>query len=400
MTARATASHPRRPETLWRWISVRIMSLAVIALALVGGGMWYRFAAWNASLREAIPEPIRQELQALEAAPEENQARLRQIYGEYLYGDYFAPAVIREDMLFFAGLVLVALPLIVAGGVWVSLRLSRQLSAVALSAGEIAQGDFASRAVLLTRTPPALQNLTADFNRMAARLQRYDPELQESSAAIAHELRSPLNAAIGRLQGLIDGVFQVEPAQLRTVMRQLHQLTRLTDDLHLLSMAHIGKLDLHLSTFSLRELCEDRIGWAAPALSVADIRPQVGIPETLMLVADRDRIGQLLSALIDNALRYAAAGQELALRADSMQGEVVLLAEDRGPGFTEEHLDRACERFWRADSSRSRHAGGSGLGLSIASAICAAHGGDLTALNRQDGGACIRIRLPIRLSTT
>lgn len=388
----------RRPDTLWGWISVRILSLAFIALTLVGGGMWYRFELWNANLREAIPEPVREELRVLEAAPGENQARLRQIYGEYLYGDYFAPDVIREDMLFFAALVMLTLPMIAAGGVWVSLRLSRQLSAVAVSAGEISQGDFTSRASLVAHTPPALQNLTTDFNTMATRLQRYDRELQESSAAIAHEFRTPLTAAIGRLQGILDGVFQAEPGQLETVMRQLRHLSRLTDDLHLLSMAHIGKLELHLSEFPLKVLCEERIAWASPPLVAAGLKILIAIPEELTLEADRDRIGQLLSVVIDNALRYAAMGSELVLRAKSCDDEVTLFAEDRGPGFAEENLDRVCERFWRADSSRSRPAGGSGLGLSIASAICVAHGGELTARNRPEGGAQIRMRIRKRAS--
>ncbi|EME5358238.1 TPA: HAMP domain-containing protein [Pseudomonas aeruginosa] len=387
-------------ETLWRWISLRMISLAFIALALVGGGMWYRFALWNANLREAIPEPVRQELQILEAAPEKNQIRLRQIYGEHLYGDYFAPNVIREDMLFFVGLVLLALPLIVAGGVWVSFRLSRQLSAVALSAGEIAQGNFASRASLVAHTPPALQNLTTNFNHMAARLQCYDRELQESSAAIAHELRTPLTAAVGRLQGIMDGIFQADCKQLETIMRQLHQLSRLTDDLHLLSMAHIGKLELSQDEIAMKELCEERVAWAILPQNADHFRIHLSVSEHLKIWADRDRIGQLLSVLIDNALRYAAPGNELVLRADSADGIMTLLAEDRGPGFAREHLDRVCERFWRAETSRSRHAGGSGLGLSIASAICAAHGGDLTAINRRDGGAQIRIRIPLNIPST
>lgn len=386
----------RRTGALWLWISVRMIALAFLALALVGGGMWYRYAMWDKHLHEAMPESVRQELQRLEAWPDENQARLRQIYGEYLYGDYFSPTVIQEDMLFFVALVALALPLIVTGGVWVSLRLSRQLSAVALSAGAIARGDFSSRVSLMPHTPSGLQTLTADFNDMAERLQRYDRELQESGAAIAHELRTPLTAAIGRLQGMLDGVFQADHRQLKTVMRQLHHLSRLTDDMNLLSMAQAGKLVLHRGEFSIKKLCEERVSWASPSLDAAGIQVVIRIPEYITLLADRDRIGQLLSVLIDNALRYAASGKKLVFRAHVSQEQMILLVKDRGPGFTAGHLDRACERFWRAESSRSQHAGGSGLGLSIARAICVAHGGTLTVHNLNEGGACICARLPLR----
>lgn len=395
MSARSPLPGKHRTGALWCWISMRMIALAFIALALVGGGMWYRYAMWNTHLRETIPEPVRQELQLLEAAPDENQTRLRQIYGEYLYGDYFTPAVIQQDMLFFAALVALALPLVVAGGVWVSFRLSRPLSAVALSAGEIAQGDFSSRVPLTPHAPPGLQTLTTDFNDMAERIQRYDRELQESSAIIAHELRTPLTAAIGRLQGILDGVFQADSGQLKTIMRQLHHLSRLTDDLHLLSMAHAGRLELHLSEFPVKSLCEERVSWAAPSLEAADMQVSLQIPEHMTLLADRDRIGQLLSILIDNALRYAAIGKKLVLRVYVVQEALILLAKDRGPGFTARHLERVCERFWRAESSRSQHAGGSGLGLSVARAICIAHSGSLTVYNLNEGGACICVRLPL-----
>lgn len=384
-------------DTLWRWISVRMIGLAIVALLLVGGGMWLRFIWWDAQLRDALPEAVRQELEALEAMPGEHRERLRQIYGEYLYGDYFAPEVVRADLLFFTGLVVIALPLVVLGGLWVSQRLSRQLGAVAVSANEIAQGDFGSRATIILHTPPALHQLTADFNHMAERLERYDRELQESSAAIAHELRTPLTAAIGRLQGIIDGVFPAEPGQHRIIMRQLAQLNRLLDDLYLLSMASAGRLELFPSEFILRTLCEERLNWAAPALQEQEMQVSLDVPCDLAMQADRDRIGQLLSILIDNALRYAAAGKHLALTARQQAGQVVLHVEDDGPGFRPEHIERACERFWRAEHSRSRHAGGSGLGLSIAAAICAAHGGRLSVRNRREQGASLCVRLPLPL---
>lgn len=210
---------------------------------------------------------------------------------------------------------------------------------------------------------------------MAERLQRYDRELQESSAAIVHELRTPLTAAIGRLQGILDGVFPGSPAQLMVLMRQLRQLSRLTDDLHLLSLANAGQLHLRLGEFTLANLCEERLAWVSHHIEDLAMRVDLSIADHIVLLADRDRIGQLLSIVIDNALRYASAGQEMTLRADETQEELLLFVEDRGPGFPEEYLDRVCERFWRAESSRSRHIGGSGLGLSIAAAICTAHRG-------------------------
>ncbi|QPF73198.1 two-component sensor histidine kinase [Roseateles sp. DAIF2] len=393
-TATAGGSRRHAAVKLWRWISLRMISLALAALLLVSGGMWYRHAWWDAKLRAAIPEPVRLELQALEEDPGSNRQRLRQIYGEYLYGEYFSKEVIRADLLFFAGLILVALPMIIAGGLWVSLRLSRQLGVVAEAAGEIARGRFSSRAQLVPNIPSALQHLTLDFNRMAAQLERYERELQESSAVIAHELRTPLTAAKGRLQGLIDGVFGCDAGNLALIMRQLDQLNHLVDDVYLLSMAGAGQLALKPSRFPLRLLLEERIAWVLPALREHGMEISLQLDGALRISADRDRLGQVISILIDNAMRYASTGGSLVLRAWLQEDDLVLVADDRGPGFAPEHLDRVSDRFWRAEHSRSRHAGGAGLGLAIAAAICTTHGGQLSAHNRSEGGARLRICLP------
>ncbi|MGE8099061.1 sensor histidine kinase [Pseudomonas fluorescens] len=379
---------------LWYWISLRMTGLALAAILVVGAGMWLRFFSWETKLRNALPEAVRQELKVLEVDHAANAVRLREIYGQYLYGDYFTPEVLRADLLWFSGLALIALPLIIGGGIWVSLRLSRQLSAVAISAMHIAGGDFRSRAGSVRDAPAALYSLMADFNHMAERLERQERELQASSAAIAHELRTPLTAAKGRLQGLIDGVFEASPQQLAMIMRQLDQLNRLIDDLYLLSLATADQLQLTPSSFALKPLMEERVAWAAPRLQQQPVNIVLDCPDGLMLIADRDRLGQVLSILLDNALCYAASGGYLALRASKWQDRLLLDVEDAGPGFAPEHIERSCDRFWRAEHSRSRHAGGSGLGLSVAVAICQAHGGKLSVHNRAEGGGRIHIELP------
>ncbi|MEC5318371.1 ATP-binding protein [Brenneria populi subsp. brevivirga] len=381
-------------EPLWRWISLRMIALALAAILAIGGGMWLRFCWWEAQMRAALPEPVRQELQRLEAQPAEHRQRLLQIYGEYMYGEYFTNEAVREDMLFFGVFVLLSIPPIVIGGVWVSLHLSRQLGAVASSADRIAQGDFTARAALVPRAPAALRSLTDDFNRMAERLERHERELRASSAAAAHELRTPLTAAKGRLQGLMDGVFAPTPQNFQLIMRQLDQLNRLIDDLYLLSLASARQLTLSPCEFALRPLLEERIAWAAPRLQALQMRADLDAAEDLYLRADRHRLGQTISILLDNAIRYAASGGWIALSARRQEEGVRIEVEDGGPGFAPEHLDRVCDRFWRAESSRSRHAGGSGLGLAVAAAICQAHAGRISVHNRDGGGARIVIYLP------
>ena len=301
--------------SLWRWISIRMIGLALLVILIIGVGMWYRFQFWESSHRRTLPLDVQAELQALEARrasdPDADLPRLKQIYGEYLYGEYFAPRVVREDFVVIFSLILISLPLVVVGGVWVSLRMSRQLGAVAVAAERIAEGAFDARAGISADAPQALRSLALDFNRMAERLERYDQELMISSAAIAHELRTPLNAAKGRLKALLDGVFEPSPDNLQIIMRQLDQINRLTDDLYLLSLASAGELRLFASEFPLRVLVEDRCAWALDRFEAHAMRLEIDVPAELCVHADRDRLGQVLSILIDNAIQYGSAGKWL-----------------------------------------------------------------------------------------
>lgn len=230
---------------------------------------------------------------------------------------------------------------------------------------------------------------------MTTRLERYERDVRESSAVIAHELRTPLNAAMGRVQGMLDEVFPSDAAQLGMVKRQLDQLRKLVDDLHLLSMARAGRLVLERSDFPLAALVSERLAWFQPQLDDACVCTHVSIADGFRIHADRDRLGQVLNILIDNLLRYAAGGGELSIMARQVEERVVIEIGDRGPGIEAQHLDSVFDRFWRAERSRARYSGGSGLGLSIARAICQAHGGAITASNRTQGGTLIRSEFPL-----
>lgn len=200
---------------------------------------------------------------------------------------------------------------------------------------------------------------------------------------------------MGRVQGMLDEVFPSDATQLGMVKRQLDQLRKLVDDLHLLSMARAGRLVLECSEFSLAALVAERLAWFQPQLDEAGVRTQVSITDGVRLQADRDRLGQVLNILLDNLVRYAAGGGQLNITARRLHGLVVIEVGDRGPGIEAQHLYSVFDRFWRAERSRARYSGGSGLGLSIARAICQAHGGAITASNLAEGGTLIRAQFPV-----
>jgi len=229
---------------------------------------------------------------------------------------------------------------------------------------------------------------------MTGQLERYDRELRASHVAMAHELRSPLTAAIGRLQGMIDGVFKPEPEQLNMVMKQLQHLNRLTDELHLLSLADAGQLSLSKSAIDLTELLQERAIWLKPQTELTGMKIDITTLRPCPYVGDPFRLAQVFTILMENALRYAAEGKRLTIEVRTLLGGQEIVFHDFGPGVPEEFLSDMFERFTRADSSRARHSGGSGLGLSIARAICVAHGGTLRATLPENGGLKLTICLP------
>ncbi|AZE99565.1 Two-component system sensor histidine kinase [Pseudomonas orientalis] len=384
-------------KPLWRWIGMRMSLLAIGAVVMISVCMWINITLSDWDFVQHLPPGPREELLQLRADPGLNEARLRQLIAQYYPLDYFQPAIANRDWLVLVGLVLAAIPIIIVCGLWFSRPLSSQFSAVAQGARRVAGGDFLTRLPVHRNAPDELQRLVSDFNSMGTQLERYERDVRESSAVIAHELRTPLNAAMGRVQGMLDEVFPSDAAQLGMVKRQLDQLSKLVDDLHLLSMARAGRLVLERSDFSLMALVAERLAWFEPQLDQAGVRTQVSMADGLRVHADRDRLGQIINILVDNLLRYAAGGGELNIMARQVQGQVVIEIGDRGPGIEAQHLDSVFDRFWRAERSRARYSGGSGLGLSIARAICQAHGGAMTASNLAEGGTLIRAQFPLQV---
>lgn len=386
--------HKESSHSLWRWICLRIISLAIGTVVVIAICMWLRFALWDLWVVEHMPEAVRQEFHWLRQDPVQDLTRYHEIVDTYFGLSFSNPAIALRDWLILAMLVLVAIPLIVLLGLWVARPLSRQFSQIAVAAGAVAQRQFAVRAGLEPDAPIELTGLAQDFNSMARQLERYERELRASSVAMAHELRSPLTAAMGRLQGMLDGVFVADEQQLQLVMKQLSHLNRLIEDLHLLSLANAGELTLAKSNVNLCDLVRDRIAWFRPQTQAAGFTIHFPQPKACFCLVDPGRLGQVLSILMDNALRYAVEGQVLEISLCRDEQGVELALRDHGPGVAAEFLPQIFTRFSRADSSRARHLGGSGLGLSIARAICEAHGGSLSAQNLPDGGMRFVIALP------
>ncbi|RMT59419.1 Sensor histidine kinase [Pseudomonas coronafaciens pv. atropurpurea] len=384
-----------RQQPLWHWVGMRMSMLAVGAVIVIAFCMWLHVTVSDWMTVQAMPTEVRSEFQRLQADPEANIARLRGLFVQYYPIENLLPGIANKEWWVLSGLVAGAIPIIIFFGFLFSRPLSSQFSSIARGARRVAQGDFKTRLPMDVKGPEELQALVSDFNTMTTQLGRYELEVSESSAMIAHELRTPLNAAMGRVQGMIDEVFPSDIAQLELVHRQLSQLNKLVSDLHLLSLASAGQLTLDKTVFPLQKLVAERLSWFATQLDEAHLRVTLDIPRQLNITADRDRMGQVVNILVDNALRYSAQGGELLIAARATARNVELTLSDRGPGFGPENLEQVFDRFWRAERSRARYSGGSGLGLSIARAICVEHEAHIEVQDRPGGGSVIRLHMPV-----
>lgn len=289
------------------------------------------------------------------------------------------------DLVIFAALVLVTLPI----AAFVALRLARRildpLESLARSARQIAAGDLSARAEASDNALGETASLVGDFNTMARRLQDMAADMALWNATIAHELRTPLTILKGRLQGIIDGVFEPDERTLRRLVLQVDGLARLVEDLRTVTLADSGHLDLHIVPTRLDRDLTELAELMAPDLASDGFHLKLDLDDIIVDV-DATRVHQAVLALISNARRHADRGV-ITISLKTADGMAVLAISDQGPGIDRNLAGQAFEPFVRGDLDHAKETGGNGLGLSVVRAIMEAHGGSLRYRTAPGGGA-------------
>ena len=270
--------------------------------------------------------------------------------------------------------------------------LSRRLRALGAGTTAIAQGDYDVR--LPAQGHDELAQLADDFNRMAVSLQAARQARQQWIADIAHELRTPLATLRAEIEALQDGIRKPDAANLDSLAQEVTRLTRLVDDLRLLSLSDLGALDYRFAPLDLGRFVADYLH-EATARPGQRLALSTELPEGLSVRADGDRLDQVLANLLQNTLRYTHDPAALEVRLVRDGDEARLSWEDSAPGVPAEALPRLTERLYRVDESRASASGGSGLGLAIAQAIVEGHGGRMAASASTLGGLRWDVWLPL-----
>ncbi|MFZ5820723.1 MAG: sensor histidine kinase [Chloroflexota bacterium] len=272
-------------------------------------------------------------------------------------------------------------------------RVVTPLAEVIAAARKVASGDLSTR--VPASGPQDLRLLSDNFNQMAAALQESDQQRRDLLADVAHELRTPLTVMRGRLEGIVDGVYPPEAAQIVPALEETYLLERLVEDLRLLTLAETRQLPFEARDLPLGDLAARAVDLFAAQAEELGIRLEIEnrAPQALVRV-DPQRTEQVIGNLVANALRYAPRGGKIWLEVEQDGGSVLMRVNDNGPGVPPEHLPHLFQRFWRGEKSRSRASGGAGLGLAIARQLVEAQGGSIRAENLREGGLRVEMIFP------
>jgi two-component system sensor histidine kinase BaeS len=292
----------------------------------------------------------------------------------------------------FAAIALGMLAAVLLNAALIARWLSRRLQVLGEGTAAVAQGDYSVR--LPERGHDELAQLAEAFNHMATSLQAAQHARRQWIADIAHELRTPLATLRAEIEALQDGIRRPDPANLDSLAQEVRGLTRLVEDLRLLSLSDLGALDYRFAPVDLGRFVGQHLSDAA-GLSGKALDVRSDLAAGVEIRADGDRLDQVLSNLLQNTQRYSADPATLQVQVRRHDTEAQLTWEDTGPGVPPESLPRLTDRLYRVDESRASASGGSGLGLAIARAIVEGHGGRMLASASALGGLRWDIWLPL-----
>lgn len=300
-----------------------------------------------------------------------------------------SPGAAPSSLTTIAVIVVIAVAMIVGARVFGSAI--RPLADLASATERLADGEPGVR--VRPRGPRPVRGLATSFNAMAERLDRTRADRQALLADVTHELRTPLAVIAGGVEAMLDGVHPLDEDHLSPLLAETRVMDRLLDDLRTMSLAEAGALPLHRETVDVRELAREVAAAHHPSAVArgVDLRVAGGGPAEAHV--DPVRVREILANLVTNALRHTPVGGvvEIGVRG-SVEG-VEMTVSDTGEGIAGPELERVFERFHRRADS-----GGSGLGLTIARDLAAAHGGTIEVESEgvAGRGSTFRVRLPRR----
>lgn len=304
----------------------------------------------------------------------------------------------RESLLFSS---LAAFLSAIVVSVFVTRQVVAPIRRIRKASQYIAEGHYDERVHLPENLPrremDELDQLAESFNQMTNRLEGAESLRKQLIGDIAHELRTPLTTIKGYLEGLIDGVLPANEDSFHQIYQEAERLQLLVDDLQDLNRVESGAYQLNPQPVDLTAVIGITKNRLARQFAEKGVELTNRISSELPLVlGDKDRLNQVFTNLIGNALQYTPTGGKVELQAQKIGRMIEIRISDTGIGITADDLTHVFTRFYRVDKSRSRAGGGSGIGLTIAKHLVESHGGKIWAESPGLGqGSTFIVNLPL-----
>src|SRR6266705_98970 len=322
-------------------------------------------------------------------------------FGAILAGADVRTAELGPDELLSTFALVLPLGLAVAllMGSWISRRALAAVDQIITEVREITDGRSLHRRLAEPLMKDELGRLAGTLNQMMTRLERSFAALRRFTADASHELKTPLTVVRAGVERAITrpDVPQETLAALEETLQEVNRMTELLDSLLTLARADEGRAELHREPVDLRAIVTEAGETGDLLADHAGVAIDIRTPaEPVVLALDRSRVRQLILNLIENAVKYTPRGGQVSVQLGSSNGQVLLTVADSGIGIAPGDLPHIFDRFWRADSARTRtgERPGAGLGLAICKWIAEAHGGQIDVVSRPGRGTTFTVVLP------
>lgn len=319
--------------------------------------------------------------------------RLVAIYPKGLIDDEYT--FIQTIQLYIYAAVCLTIVLAIIFSMLFSKKLTSGLNKLSFAAGELRQHNLDIR-IPLSGLPTEVKQIAVSFNNLAESLAKEEMLRKQFTGDLAHELRTPLATLRSQIEAFQDGIWEPTPMRLQTSHEELMRLVRLVNELEKLLAAENPQIRLEKIELEAGSVLAALWEIFMPLFKEKGVGLQIEEPpQEEMFEADKDRLMQILSNILNNALKYTPAGKNVTISVvTEKEGYVGFKILDEGSGIKEDDIPYVFERFYRGDKSRDRKTGGVGIGLSIVKALMDAHKGVVKVKSRLNKGTSITLWFP------
>jgi signal transduction histidine kinase len=313
-------------------------------------------------------------------------------YGPY-YFDENDIAFLRafNDILFAVAIISIISSIVL--GIFMSRRITRNLTNVINATKEIAHGNYKNRIQVKSSTKEII-DLIESVDDLALKLDEQEKLRKDLTSDVAHELRTPITTLQTHLEAVKDGIFKLDETRINSLYEETIRISKIVNDLDNLTKYDNNNIVLNKNNFNVKKAILAIVKNFEREAKNKNIMIKV-IGNDLNILADRDKITQVFINLISNSLKYTKDNGYIDVEIERSDEFIKISVKDNGIGISENDLPYIFERFYRADKSRTRATGGSGIGLSIVKNIVDIHHGYITVDSKINKGTCISIFLPL-----